>query len=52
MRRLKMKTNILAGIVNDDGDNKNNGMSVLSICFGKGFWIKTSRSSLGGNEKL
>jgi len=26
--------------MNDDDDNNNDGMNVLSICFGKGFWIK------------
>jgi len=31
----------MEGLVNDDGNN-NNGMNVLSICFGKGFWIKSS----------
>ena len=30
--------------------NNNNEAKVLSKCFGKGFWIKSS--SLGGNEKL
>ena len=33
---------IVAGLVNDDDDNSNNGMNVLSICFGKGFLIKSS----------
>jgi len=42
MCRLKMKTNIVAGLENDgDDDNNNKGMNVLSICFGKGFWIKS-----------
>jgi len=33
----------VGGLAND-GDNNNNGMNVglLSICFGKGFWIKSS----------
>ena len=29
----------MASLVNDDDDN-NNGMNVLGIGFGKGFWIK------------
>ena len=39
-----MRANISAGLVNDNDDYSNNGMNVLSrpICFGKGFWIKTS----------
>ena len=33
----------MADLDNDDDDNNNNGMKVLlSICFGKGFWIKSS----------
>ena len=41
MCRLKKRTNIVAGLENDDDDN-NNGMNVLNICFGKGFWVKSS----------
>jgi len=28
--------------VNDDDDNNDNGMNGLCICFGKGFWVKSS----------
>ena len=32
----------MAGQENVYDDNNNNGINVLSICFGKGFWIKSS----------
>ena len=37
-----MRTNTVAGLDDDDDGNNSNGMNVLSICFGKGFWIKSS----------
>ena len=37
-----MRTNTVSGLDDDDDDNNNNGMNVLSISFGKGFWIKSS----------
>ena len=32
----------MAGLDDDDDDNNNNGINALSICFGKGFGIKSS----------
>jgi len=39
-----MRTNTEADLDNDGDGNNNNGTNVglLSICFGKGFWIKSS----------
>jgi len=36
-----MRTNSVAGLDDDADDNNNNGMNVLSIRLGKGFWIKS-----------